>query len=301
MKNNFFSKLIAGVVLAATLGIASTARAATTSDTIVIIDESGSMSGEQAWIQNMIQALDIELQAAGVTNNRYGLVGFGSRGRTGDALGRSLNVGSGLFGNATEFATSASSNLLTNGSFEDGYSGIDYALNNYTFRNGAAKNIIFVTDEDRDNGNSALSFSSTLSSLQSGGYLFNSVLNNKFSGDGGQNALGIDFNNNAYYADGSGGVTTTGGGLVGNGYRSTETDYVPLSLQTKSASWDLNQLRRGGLFADSFTKAFVDIKVQEIVTDPGTSVPEPASMLGLGVMATAGAVSVAKKRKSQNS
>ncbi|MEL6351479.1 MAG: PEP-CTERM sorting domain-containing protein [Cyanobacteria bacterium J06627_28] len=297
MKNNFFSKLIAGVVLAATLGLSSAARAASTSDTLVIIDESGSMGGEQAWIQNMIQALDVDLQAAGVTNNRYGLVGFGKGGS--GRLGRSINVGSGLFGNAADFASAAANDLVTSGSFEDGYSGIDFALNNYTFRGGAAKNIIFVTDEDRDNGNSGLNFASTLSSLQSGGFLFNSVLNNPFSGTGGAGALGVDFENKAYYADGAGGVTSTPGGIVGNGFGSTETDYVPLSLQTRAASWDLNQLRQGGLVAESFTKAFVDIKVQEIITDPGdgTSVPEPASVIGLGVLAAAGAVSV--KRKSQ--
>jgi len=301
MKNNFFSKLIAGIALAATLGITSAAKAASTADTLVIIDESGSMAGEQAWIQNMIQALDLDLQAAGVTNNRYGLVGFGQSGA--GVLGRSINVGSGLFGNASDFATAAANELVVTGGFEDGYSGIDFALNNYTFRGESAKNIIFVTDEDRDNGNNALDFASTLSALQSGNFLFNSVLSNSFSGDGGSGALGIDFNNNAYYADGAGGVTSTGGGVIGFGSGSTETDYVPLSLQTNSASWDLNQLRQGGLIAESFTKAFVDIKVQEIITDPGdgngVSVPEPASVLGLGVLAAAGAMSTAKRKARQ--
>lgn len=293
---NIFTKLLAGIAIAATLGIASAARAASTADTIVIIDESGSMGGEQAWIQNMIQALDVDLQAAGVTNNRYGLVGFGS---SGPGLGRSINVGGGLFGNAGDFATAAANDLLLNGGTEDGYSGIDFALNNYSFRNGAARNIIFVTDEDRDVVNNSVDFASTLNALTSGNVLFNSVLDNSFSGDGGAGALGIDFNNQAYYADGAGGVTSTGGGLVGNGFGTTETDYVPLSLQTNAASWDLSQLRQGGLVAESFTKAFVDIKVQEIITDGGgnpTSVPEPASVIGLGVMAAAGAVSAAKRK-----
>lgn len=293
---NIFTKLLAGLAIAATLGVASAAKAANTADTIVIIDESGSMGGEQAWIRSMIQTLDLDLQAAGVTNNRYGLVGFGKT--SPGTFGRSINVGGGLFGSASDFATAAATGLVANGSIEDGYAGIDYALDNYTFRNGAAKNVIFITDEDRDVRNTTLNFTDTLNALKSKNILFNSVLRNPFSGDGGSGALGIDFNNNAYYADGMGGVTSTGGGLVGNGAGTTETDYVPLSLQTRAASWDLSKFRQGGVLADSFTKAFVSIKVQEIVTEDPTSVPEPTSIIGLGVVA-AGALSATKRKKQK--
>lgn len=47
-----------------------------TADIVFIVDESGSMSGEQAWIDGMVTSLDTSLSAAGVTNNRYSLVGY---------------------------------------------------------------------------------------------------------------------------------------------------------------------------------------------------------------------------------
>ena len=67
------------------------------------------------------------------------------------------------------------------------------------------------------------------------------------------------------------------GGLVGNGAGATETDYAGLALANGGATWDLNLLRTGGLTAQSFTSAFVAIKVQEIQEQ--IPVPEPGMIL----------------------
>ena len=138
--------LIAGVPTATAANLRS-------SDVVVIVDESSSMFGEHQWLGTMIPQLETALETEGLTGNRFGLVGFGSP--RPNLLGRSLPVGGANFGTATEFAT-ASNNLLLSGRFEDGYSAIDFALNNYTFRESAAVNFILVTDEDRDNGNSSV-------------------------------------------------------------------------------------------------------------------------------------------------
>jgi hypothetical protein len=53
-----------------------------------------------------------------------------------------------------------------------------------------------------------------------------------------------------------------------------------LAHPTGGAVWDLNKLRAGGLLATSFSAAFVNIKVQEIITP---QVPEPATLLLFGV------------------
>ena len=78
-----------------------------------------------------------------------------------DPIGKEIRIGSqrfevvgvwdkqgGLFGTATEYVTAVDS-LLISGAFEDGYSGIQYALDNYPFREDAEKFIILATDEDR--------------------------------------------------------------------------------------------------------------------------------------------------------
>jgi hypothetical protein len=60
-----------------------------------------------------------------------------------------------------------------------------------------------------------------------------------------------------------------------------------MALATGGAGWDLNQLRAGGLTSDSFTKAFTDIKVKEIVEqtpDGGTTL----AMLGAVLAGLAG-------------
>ena len=56
--------------------------AASFADVVVVVDESGSVSGEHAWIGGMIPPLEANLVSrsvgAGADANRYGLVGFGA-------------------------------------------------------------------------------------------------------------------------------------------------------------------------------------------------------------------------------
>jgi hypothetical protein len=251
-----------------------------TADVIFVVDESGSMSGEHAFLQDVIGDLDSALAAAGVNTRNYGVVGFG-----GPSSGAPRDVGAisqgGGFLNATQ-AAAAFGDLVTSGSFEDGWNGINFALNsgNYALTAGSARNIILVTDEDRDNGNGALSAASVLADLNGASAVLNDVVNITSTTPAG--ALGVSSNGTAYVADGAGGFTTSPGGSVDNAAGTTITDYVDLAAATGGASWNLNQLRAGGLTAESFTAAFIAIKVQEIITPP-TPTPEPATLLMLGV------------------
>lgn len=278
---NLFKGLICLLALACAT---SSARAALTTDVIFVVDESGSMAGEHAWLAGMVTSLEADLISAGVTGNRFGLVGFGSASGHGTVAGHKHSVGGGDFGTAAQLSTAAGG-LVTSGATEDGWSAITFALNNYAFRADAAVNIILVTDEDRDNLDNAITAASVAAALAGKNAILNAVVNNPFGSDSGA-ALGRT-TGSAYLADGSGGFTTATGPTTGNGFGATETQYVPLALNSGGAAWDLNQLRAGGLVADSFSAAFVKIKVKEITTQPGSGVPEPASFAiwaGLGAI-----------------
>jgi hypothetical protein len=262
-----------GILAVGTLGL----KAATTADIIFVVDESGSMSGEHAWIGSMVASLEADLAAAGVTGNRYALTGYGASGSGGHSVGgHAHSVGGGDFGTAAQLAA-ASAGLVISGGTEDGWQAINYALNHYAFRPGAAVNVILITDEDRDN-TSADTYASTLAALTSRGALLNAVVNNAFRTSGNQVALGVDSDGNAYQANGVGGYTSSAGGTGINGADTTYEDYVQMAWATGGAGWDLNQLRAGGVTAASFTEAFVDIKVQEIIVQP---VPEGGSTIAL--------------------
>jgi hypothetical protein len=257
--------------LSAYAGGAQAAPTVTSADVVFIVDESGSMGGEHAFLQNVISDLDAGLLAAGVTTLQYGVVGYGGA-SVPNAPGP-RDISSGLQNLAG--AQTALSQLTTNGGFEDGFEAIHFALNNYNLT-GQATNFILVTDEDRDVNDPTKNFANTAAALASNGVVLNAILN--ISTNPG-NALGIAADGTAFTPDGSGGFTTQAGGSVTGGFGTTVADYVNLAHPTGGAVWDLNKLRVGGLLATSFSAAFVDIKVQEIITP----VPEPATLLLLGV------------------
>jgi hypothetical protein len=270
---------------------ASVAIAADTGDIVFVVDESGSMGGEHAWISNMVSNLEAGLVAAGITGNRYAMVGYGSA----SPDPAKITVGGGDWGTAGDLSA-ATALLKTDGGFEDGYKAIQFALDNYTFRTSTATesvgiNFVLITDEDRDVG-STDTYSSILANLSSAGALLNVVVNNAFGSDDGA-ALGrfadtddLDSGTvaieNAIRVDGSGGYLLSTGATTGTGFVNTATDYVALALENGGGAWNLNILRAGGLDAESFSNAFVDFKVQEIIDDNGKPVPEPAAMFLLG-------------------
>jgi len=269
MKKTLFSAVI--LLLWTTLAMAAPPYA----DIVAVVDESGSMSGEHAWLGTMVGSVDTGLSVKGLTPNQYGLTGFGG-GSTHFAPHKHL-VGGAEFGSAAQFSTAAGG-LVISGSQEDGWAGINYAITNYTYRAAAAKNLILVTDEDRDN-TAALTYAGVLASLTGGNFLLNVVVDARWRQIGTTNqCLGIDAAGNCYLADGSGGYTKVAGYTFFSDFGTTTEDYVNLALATGGAAWDLNLLRAGGLTAQSFTEAFVDIKVQEIIVQT----PEPLSLLLLG-------------------
>jgi RHS repeat-associated protein len=231
-------------------------------DILFVVDESGSMADGHNWIRDMVLDLERELMARGIGSNRYGLVGYGDDTHI---VGHSYPVGGENFGTAQELYD-ATSQLVVFGGTEDGWDGIDHALNEYSFRPGAAVNVILITDEDRDNVNSALLYQSVLADLDAKGAMLNVVVDASFQNGAAQPALGVDFAGNAFVADGAGGFTVTTGGVYVTGNEFTKEDYIDLAWATSGAAWTINPLRQQSSESTvrSLSKAFVEVKGEEI-------------------------------------
>lgn len=158
----------------------------------------------------------------------------------------------------------------TRGGTEDGYAGLDAALQ-LPFRDEAAVNFILITDEARDNTDDSLTFDAIRTKIDAQDVRLDAALNAFFEDENETRALGIDANGTAYIADGEGGFSLSQGGeytgsrfLFGGDTATIKENYVDLALAVDGAAWDLNQLRNGGDAATSFTQAFVEQQVEGI-------------------------------------
>lgn len=220
-------------------------------DIILLVDESGSMSEEHAWISMMSELLDQALREVDVgvsARNQFGVVGFGDDCNGDNVFGRVLLSSSqeqfAFADNITDFTGS----LNVGGRQEDGYSAINIALDSYNFRD-VAKQFILITDEDRDIVAENLTRDGVRSLLEDAGIQLNAAISEEFQGDASR-ALGIDGQGNAYVYDPS--IRSLFAILEGSGmsipdsaYGSTSTDYTQLALELGGAAWDLSQLRQG--------------------------------------------------------
>ena len=230
-------------------------------DVIVAMDESGSMSGEQAWIAQAITMVDAGLQAENVgvqLPNKYGIVGFSSYSP------RILSVDGENFVGINDFNKIAS-RLRIAGGIEDGWKAISVALNGLPLRDELPKNVILVTDEDRDNTDSSISYDSIKANLEETNSILNAVVNARFHCDDGRDALGMDSIGNGYVIEPGGEYSVCKGASATSIWPRIIRDYVNLAMENGGAAWDLSYLRRGGDYAKSFTNAFVEIKVKEVV------------------------------------
>lgn len=220
-------------------------------DIVLLVDESGSMVEEHAWIPSMTTLLDQALRAVDVgvePRNRFGVLGFGDDCNEENIFGRillsSVQEQFAFADNITDFT----GGLNVGGRQEDGYSAIDIALESYDFRD-VAKQFILITDEDRDVVAEHLTRDSVQTLLEDVGILLNAAISEEFEGDG-LRALGIDGQGNAYVYDPSiralfEVLEGSGASVPDSAYGSTSTDYTQLALELGGAAWDLSQLRQG--------------------------------------------------------
>ena len=241
-------------------------------DIIFVVDESGSMASEHEWIQKEVVVLDKALKERGIgvgeRTNLYALVGFG-RNDPSAILGITLTPLTSIeeFLNATKL-------LMLNGIFEDGYAAIDHAIETIETRPNTAKQIIFISDEDRGVLRSDLSFDIISQKLTDVGYILNVAVNQGFltSKNDPRFALGLRGDGESYTFNQSSSAlfSVSQGGVQSSSdlfdFGSTYEDYVQLAFATQGVAWDLNQLREGGDYSIAFTNAFTQVKIDEVMS-----------------------------------
>jgi hypothetical protein len=236
-------------------------------DVIVVMDETITMASAQQFSAQFIQDLEAGLVAAGVGGtagpNRYGLFGFGG-GSAAIEAGHAIPVGAGgnVWGSAPEYAA-ATSQLVVNGAIEDGYRAIELMTPLYQTRPNAAKFVILVSDEDRDNEDGAFTYQTTLSTLQSNGFKLQGILDVDVVDQNNQSALALDAAQNAYGDDGAGGYTITPNGQFSGGFGTTVPDYGNLVHATGGIAGDINQISSSQQTANLFSQILVSSLVEQ--------------------------------------
>ncbi|MFO7758805.1 MAG: autotransporter outer membrane beta-barrel domain-containing protein, partial [Roseovarius sp.] len=173
---------------------------------------------------------------------------------------RSFDIGGGLFGDAAAFATATDGLLLDPAGFEDGYSAIDFILNTYPITPGTSTTLILVTDEDRDNGNPALTFDSISSELNARGVNLISAVNANFQTATGEDAIAAN-ETTAFVQDGTTFTTAAYDPATGvvSAAGTTEADYIELAFSTPNGcAASLNELRDGGDSATAFAAVLLE-------------------------------------------
>ena len=206
--------------------------------------------------------------------NRYGLVGFGAAGYE---RGRVID----LTGDGQEMAGADQleqgiNKLLLNGRNEDGYAGIELARqlimrHQHCLASNMARQFILVTDEERDEVVAELNRSVIYDRLKNFG-LLNIVVAEAFECKTGEGlydyteVLGLDGNHTGYSTEsGEEMAITECRAKPDSGYVTTNEDYTELAFQLGGGAWNLHQLREGGEKTNAFTRAFLTVKVKEIV------------------------------------
>ncbi|GAB5372666.1 hypothetical protein AAMO2058_001684200 [Amorphochlora amoebiformis] len=256
----------------------------------VAMDESGSMSGEQAWIINEFNNLFAAFEARGYNSkNMLCSTGFGSR----FAYGAPRSRGCSFYNSKMSFKKTFQ-DFISAGWWEDGFAGISYAIGvangfinaNWPTVNANCESIIkmvlLVTDEDRDasfDPNYKHLSTSAVSSLLGTTWILNSIVNIRLrSGGHPENSLlGIDKNDMGFVAAAGGKYVTSSDAKIINDFGTTTEDYASITFQNGGAFWNINALRSGGNNAKAFTTAFNFIKCAEIAaaTAAPTKYPTP--------------------------
>jgi len=189
-------------------------------------------------------------------------------------------------------------NYLLTGGWEDGWHGIETAIDTVPSSiegmdllstcDVLHRNVILVTDEDRDVHDETLTLS-IKDHIRNTGYVLNVVVDITIDGDTNNFGMKVDQSgtNATIYKHQPGAPGDYISTIKYGDYKSyvvqdgtTHEDYSELVVGTTGAIWSINSLRRGSL-AGAFGNVFVAVKVEEISQGPPpTPPPTPSPSIG---------------------
>lgn len=241
----------------------------THAEIVMAVDFSASMTGEILWTKELVVALEAGLLNADVgtaQSNQYGLTKFVN-------VPTQVPVNGGFFGEMEDYFDPLDTVGISGVRTEDGWSAIDFIINQYPFSEEAARNLILFTDENRDEVATHLTFENLLASLESNNIILNVVVNAQFQCGDGTDAIGVSADGTGYVADGAGGFTICQNVTINES--ETKEDYVDLALAAGGAAWNIGFFRNGGINASSFARALQEVKINEIINSlPDRKLPD---------------------------
>jgi len=259
----------------------------------VVMDESGSMSGDQTFMKNTaLPRMATELYDTSTYAYDHVFLcstGFRDYGR-GSSRTYARDLGCTVMTKTGGYADSTVVAWTLAGYFEDGWHAMMTAMENVpavidskdllTTCKTIDKNLILVTDEDRDNYSSDTA-TTVKNKISANGYVLNCIVNIVI--DGTNNNLGMQIESGGMKSlifEGTDSNFTKTGDYEGyvTDFGTTHADYSELIVGTDGAIWNIHSLRRGGPLTQRFADTFVKVKVEEIsngCTTCATLAPAP--------------------------
>ena len=222
----------------------------------------------QQWIGEMAPLLDETLKGNGVgvgnMPNQFALVGFGGM--------NPATIGGTVLTQLTSVDNfvSATPGLTIDGTVEDGYSGIQVALDEVELRSSSdiVHVMVLATNGDRDTipGNENLTRDAIEEGLRGAGFVLNVVVGQGFPIDMDVSAFGMDFNGTCYSYDFVNNLVIHPSCERNDGLGSTYEDYVQLAYNLQGSAWDIQAIQDlDDVGLDGFSRSFVAAKVDEVM------------------------------------
>ncbi|CAJ1931393.1 unnamed protein product [Cylindrotheca closterium] len=227
-------------------------------------------------------ATELQSTAYNYTDVFFCSGGFGrSSGATNPQFYRHLGCTS--YDSSGVIASQGPVSWVASGSVEDGWAGMEFAMRDVTASIDGIdllshcatidKNLILVTDEDRDDRYNAVTATSIANLIDANGYVLNVIVNIIIDGNNnnfGMKIGGAGSNSTIFQYD----TAAADNYITYNdlrpytdyvtAYIATHPHYTELIVDKPGAVWSVNTLRAGGLLTQTFADVFVEIKVQEI-------------------------------------
>ena len=243
----------------------------------VVMDESGSMWGDQNFMKNTaLPRMARELY--NTTTYGYDHVFLCSTGfrdyYSGGQTTYARDLGCTVMTTTGGYKDSGVVAWTLAGYFEDGWHAMMTAMENVpsvidsknllTTCKTIDKNLILVTDEDRDS-HSADTVTTVKDKISANGYILNAIVNIVIDGTNDNLGMKIDAGqlNSLIFAGTDSNFTKTGNytGYVTD-FGTTHADYSELIVGTDGAIWNIHSLRSGGPLTQRFADTFVKVKVR---------------------------------------